>query len=177
MRQAVPSTVMAALIFACAAAAATPATLAEHDKTEIAALAQRYLENCAVKVTTGPQTPGFGVPLTPALAVKLRDHETKLEDARTSSSRQRTRYRAARIETRVDRFDVDQNRRTAVARVQERGELFFERPGTAEATVYGMSHLLTVQRTEDGWVLADVALGYYKHCALLPETQSPTCVS
>lgn len=172
---ATPLIVLAALTTTNVTASATPATLPEPDQAQIAELAQRYLANRAVKVTRGPQTPGFGVPVTPALAAKLRHHETRLEAARTSWSHLRTRYRSAEIESRIERFDVDQNGKTVVAHVLEHGKLYFERPGTALYTSYGLPHLLTVQRTETGWVLADVALKRYKHCGLLPETQSSTC--
>ncbi|MDX8030792.1 hypothetical protein SK803_11250 [Lentzea sp. BCCO 10_0856] len=153
-------------------ASAGPIVLAGPDQRQIAGIAQRYLENRARKVTTGPQTPGFGVPVTPALAAKLDVHEAKLDAARRSPAR--TRYRSAEIKTRVDRFDVDQNRRVVVARVHEHAELNFTDAGTTQYTGYGLPHLLTFNRTNEGWVLADVALGHYKHCALLPETQQPS---
>lgn len=155
-------------------ASATPNVLAEPDRDQIAGIAQRYLENRARKVTTGPQTAGFGVPVTPALAAKLQVHEAKLEAARTSWSPTRTRYRSAEITTHVVRLDVDQNGRAVVAHVHESGELYFARPGTAQFTGYGLPHLLTFTRAAEGWVLADVALGHYKHCTLLPETQLPS---
>lgn len=170
MRSAVVLLVSALLL----GASATPRTLADADQTQIAGIAQRYLENRARKVTTGPQTPGFGVPVTPALAAKLQVHEAKLDAARTSGPLTRTRYLHAEIKTRVDRFDVDQSGRVVVAHVQEHGELHFATPGTAPFTGYGLPHLLTFSRADEGWVLADVALGRYKHCALLPETQQPS---
>ncbi|MGW6936571.1 hypothetical protein ACWGE0_41410 [Lentzea sp. NPDC054927] len=153
-------------------ASATPGTLSEPDRSQIAGIAQRYLENRAQKVTTGPQTPGFGVPVTPALAAKLDVHEAKLDAARRLPAR--TRYRSAEIRTRVDRFDVDQNGKAVVVRVHEHGELYFVDAGTVQYTGYGLPHLLTFSRGNEGWVLADVALGHYKHCALLPETQQPS---
>ncbi len=172
--RAVPVLVLAALT-TLTAASATPPVLDEPDQDRIAALAQRYLQNRAHKVTTGPQTPGFGVPLTPALAEELRTHETKLEAARTSRSHHRARYRSAVVKTRVTRFDV-QHRDLVVAHVAEHGELYFERPGTtAPSTGYGLPHFLTVRRENGGWVLADVALGHHKSCGLLPEPQSATC--
>lgn len=155
-----------------AGASAPPGTLAEPDRSEIAGIAQRYLENRARKVISGPRTRGFGVPVTPALATKLDVHEAKLDAARTSPSR--TRYRSAQIRTRVERFDVDQNGKVAVAHVHEHGELYFASAGTAQYTGYGLPHLLTFTRGNEGWLLADVALGHYKHCALLPETQQPS---
>ncbi|MFD9703662.1 hypothetical protein [Lentzea sp. NPDC059081] len=151
--------------------AATPAALAEQDRGEIAALAQRYLENRARKVTTGEQTPGFGVPVTPALAATLAQHEAKLAAATASS---RTRYRSAVVTTRVDRVDVDQNGRGVVAHVHELGELYFEEAGPVPFTGYGLPHLLTFVRSGERWLLADVAVRPYKHCALLPETQRPS---
>ncbi len=168
-RTAVPLIILAATHVT---ASATPATLAEPDQAQIA---ERYPANRAVKVTRVPQTPGFGVPVTPALAEKLRHHEAGLDAARTSWSHLATRYRSSEIKTRVERFDVDQNGGTVVAHVREHGELYFERPGTALSTGCGLSHLLTAQRTASGWVLADVALKPYKACGLLPETQSSTC--
>ncbi|NKE58964.1 hypothetical protein FXN61_19975 [Lentzea sp. PSKA42] len=153
---------------------ATPRTLADPDRTQIADIAQRYLENRALKITTGPQTPGFGVPVTPALVAKLQIHEAKLDADRTSRSLTRTRYLSAEIRTRVDRVDVDQSGRVVVAHVQEHGELYFATPGTAPSTGYGLPHLLTFSRVDEGWILADVTLGHYKHCALLPETQQPS---
>ncbi|MEU3651045.1 hypothetical protein AB0E59_47350 [Lentzea sp. NPDC034063] len=42
-------------------ASATPVALAEADQGELLGIAQRYLHARAQKVTTGPQTPGFGV--------------------------------------------------------------------------------------------------------------------
>lgn len=171
--KALPSlVVLAALTALTAGASATAPVLPERDWTEISALAQRYLANRAQKVTSGPQTPGFGVPVTPALAAKLRDHEAKLEVARTSWSPQR--YRAAEVTTRVGRLDVH-TRDTAVAHVSERGDLYFQEEIGPLFTSYGLDHLLTVRRENGGWVLADVALGRYQHCRLLPETQSPTC--
>jgi hypothetical protein len=171
MRPAVVLLVSALLL----GASATPRTLVDPDRDQIAGIAQRYLENRARKVTTGPQTPGFGVPVTPALAAKLQVHEAKLDAAaRTSRSLTPTRYLYAVIKTRVDRFDVDQSARVVVAHVQEHGQLYFAAPGTAPFTGYGLPHLLTFSRADEGWVLADVALGHYKHCALLPETQQPS---
>jgi hypothetical protein len=170
MRSAVVLLVSALLL----GGSATPRTLADPDRTQIADIAQRYLENRARKVTTGPQTPGFGVPVTPALAAKLQIHEAKLDAARTSRPLTRTRYLYAEIKTHLDRFDVDQNGRGVVAHVHEHGELYFASPGTASFTGYGLPHLLTFSRADEGWVLADVALGHYKHCTLLPETQQPS---
>lgn len=152
-------------------ASATPVALADADQDEILGLAQRYLAARAQKVTTGPRTPGFGVPVTEALAGKLAVHEAKLTAATASA---RTHYRTAVVETRAVRFDADQTGRTVVARVDERTELYFAEPGPAKYTGYGLHHLLTFTRTAEGWVLADVALGHYKHCALLPETQRPS---
>ncbi|MFJ5993421.1 hypothetical protein [Lentzea sp. NPDC092896] len=152
-------------------ASATPVALAEADQGELLGIAQRYLHARAQKVTTGPQTPGFGVPVTPELATRLAVHEVKLEAARVSA---RTRYRAAVVETRAERWDVDQTGRTVVAHVYEHAELYFAEAGTVPFTGYGLPHLLTFRRTGEGWVLADVALGHYKHCALLPETQRPS---
>ncbi|MGW6448839.1 hypothetical protein [Lentzea sp. NPDC055074] len=152
-------------------ASATPVALATADQGEILGLAQRYLAARAQKVTTGPQTPGFGVPVTEALAGKLAAHEAKLAEATASA---RTRYRAAVVEARAVRFHADQTGRTVVARVDEHTELYFAEPGPVPFTAYGLSHLLTFSRTAEGWVLADVALGHYKHCALLPETQRPS---
>jgi len=152
-------------------ASATPAAPEEPDRSEIAGIAQRYLENRARKVTTGPQTPGFGVPVTAALAAELGVHETKLDAARTSS---RTRYRSAVVSTRVDRLDTDQNGKAVVAHVHEHAELYFEDAGAVPSTGYALPHLLTFVRDAESWVLADVAVGHYKHCALLPETQRPS---
>lgn len=151
-------------------ASATPVALAEADRSQIAGIAQRYLENRARKVTTGPRTPGFGVPVTPVLAAKLEVHEAKIEAARASPTR--TRYRSAEVSTRIDRFDVDQTGRVVVAHVHENTDLYFAGSDAGSFTGYGLPHLLTFSRTGDGWVLADVALGHYKHCTLLPETQS-----
>lgn len=78
------------------------------------------------------------------------------------------------VETRAVRFHADQTGRTVVARVDEHAELYFAEPGSASHTGYGLPHLLTFTRTADGWLLADVALDHYKHCALLPETQRPS---
>lgn len=152
-------------------ASATPAALAAADQDRIAGLAQQYLENRARKVTTGPQTQGFGVPVTAALAAKLDVHEAELQAARASA---RTPYRSARVRTRVDRLDVDRNGKAVVAHVHEHAELHFESPSAVPFTGYGLSHLLTFIRADGGWALADVALGHYKHCALLPETQQPS---
>ncbi|MFD5827153.1 hypothetical protein [Lentzea sp. NPDC060358] len=168
MRSAVVALVPAVLLGASAA----PGALAEPDRGAIAGLAQRYLENRARKVTTGPQTPGFGVPVTPALAAELAVHEAELAAARSSA---RTRYRTAVVSTRLDRVDVDQDGRTAVAHVQELAELHFEAAGAVPFTGYALPHLLTFVKCADGdWVLAEVALRRYEHCALLPETQQPT---
>ena len=113
-------------------ASAGPTVLGDPDQRQIAGIAQRYLENRAQKVTTGPQAPGFGVPVTPALAAKLDVHEAKLDAARRSPTR--TRYRSAEIKTHVDRFDVDQNGKAVVVRVHEHGELYFDDAGTVQYT-------------------------------------------
>ncbi|ANZ38231.1 hypothetical protein BBK82_21335 [Lentzea guizhouensis] len=168
-----PAVVLAALVTSTAAASATPLTLAEPDQARIAALAQTYLQNRAQKVTSAPQTPGFGVPLAPALAATLQTHEVKLEAARASRS-PHSHYRSAVVRTRVARFDV-QTRDMVVAHVHEHGELYFEPPGTPPYTGYGLMHRLTVQRQNGDWVLADVAIERYKACGLLPEPQSVTC--
>ncbi|GHH45850.1 hypothetical protein GCM10017774_47540 [Lentzea cavernae] len=152
-------------------ASAAPVALAEGDRSQILGIAQRYLQNRAQKVTTGPQEPGFGVPVTAALARKLEVHEAKLDAARASAG---TRYRAAVVETRSERFHVDQAGRTVVASLYEHTELHLAEPHAGPSTGYGLPHLLTFDRAGEGWVLADVALGHYKHCALLPETQRPS---
>ena len=172
--RAVPLLVLTALTTLSTAASATPLVPAESDRPQIAALAQRYLENRARKVTTGPQTPGFGVPVTADLAEELRGDEAKFDAARASWSHQRTRYRSAVVQTRVTRLDV-QNRDLVVAHVAERGELYFARPGTVRSTSYSLRHFLTARRENGGWVLADVAIERYKTCGLLPEPQSVTC--
>ncbi|MGZ3142842.1 hypothetical protein ACVDFE_12755 [Lentzea chajnantorensis] len=172
--RAAPLLALAALTALATAASATPLELPGHDRDGIAALAQRYLENRARKVTTGPQTPGFGVPLTPALAAELRTHEEELAAARTSWSHRRTRYRSAVVRTEVTRFDV-QHRDLVVAHVREAGELHFDRPGTVPATGYGLLHHLTVRRENGDWVLAGVAVEHSEACGLLPEPQAVTC--
>ncbi|SDG37205.1 hypothetical protein SAMN05216553_107396 [Lentzea fradiae] len=150
-----------------AGASATPVALADPDRGEIARIAQLYLENRAHKVTTAPQTPGFGVPVTPALAARLAVHEEEL----ASAAAKRTRYRSAVVRTMLRRIDADQNHKIVVAHVHEHGELYFEKPGPVRSTGYGLPHLLTFVRAGEGWVLADVALRPPKHCGLLPEPQ------
>ncbi|MET9225076.1 hypothetical protein [Lentzea sp. NPDC003310] len=150
---------------------AAPVALAESDQGELLAIAQRYLHNRAQKVVNGPQTPGFGVPVTPELAAKLAVHEAKIAAARAKAV---VLYRAAAVTVRAEWFEVGRTGRTVVASVHEGAEMHYSVPGTAPTTSYGLPHLLTFTRSGDGWVLADVALGYYKHCALLPETQQPS---
>ncbi|MFD4643800.1 hypothetical protein ACFWN2_41280 [Lentzea sp. NPDC058436] len=154
-----------------AGASAAPAHLPDDDRSQIAELAHTYLQRRAAKVTDEPQVSGFGVPAAPALATRLAGHEAALGAARASAV---TRYRTAVVRTRAERFHADQTGRTVVARVHEHTELHFAEPSPVPHTAYGLSHLLTFARDGKGWVLTDVALGHYKHCALLPETQRPS---
>jgi hypothetical protein len=154
-----------------AGASATPVQLPDHDRRQITELAHTYLRRRADEVADVPQVPGFGVPVTPELATRLAGHEKKLGEAGASA---RTRYRAAVVSTRAERFHADQTGRVVVARVQEHTELHFAEPSPVPHTAYGLSHLLTSRRAGTGRSLTDVALGHYEHCALLPETHQPS---
>ncbi|USX51391.1 hypothetical protein [Lentzea sp. HUAS12] len=154
-----------------AGASAAPVGLPDQDRSRLEELAHAYLQRRADKVTDAPPAPGFGVPTTPELAARLAGHEVALGTAKAST---RTRYRAAVVRTQAERFHADQTGRVVVARVHEHTELHFAEPGPVPHTAYGLPHLLTFSRSGAGWLLSDVALGHYKHCALLPETQRPS---
>jgi hypothetical protein len=142
------------LIVVLTAASTAPAHLPDHERQQIAELAQRYLQHRADKVTNSPQVAGFGVPTTDALAANLRDDERKLR-ARNAlySSLPGGGYSRAAVSTTLRRLVVDGDG-SVVVHVREVTELHFARTGPVLHSSFSMTTVLIFNRTATGWVLA-----------------------
>jgi hypothetical protein len=153
------------------AASAAPVHLPDHDRRAVADLAQRYLQHRADKVTNGPQTSGFGIPATDALAAELRTDEAKLEARRTRLvSLPGGGYSRAEVQTRLRRVNVAEDG-NVVAHVHELTALYFEGSQAFSHTSYAMTHVLIFERTAAGWTLATATRPPGTKCGMPPETQ------
>lgn len=172
MRPAAPLLLATVLLMAPLGAAAAPADdLSQHDRRQIADLAQRYLERRADKVTNVPQSSGFGIPTTDRMAAELRNDEIKLERRRQRwIARGGAGYSHAQVATELKRVTVA-NDGSVIAHVSERTELYFADSHTFQHTTFGFGHVLIFDRTAAGWALATATLPPRTKCGVPPETQ------
>lgn len=159
------------LIVVLTAASTAPAHLPDHERQQIAELAQRYLQHRADKVTNSPQVAGFGVPTTDALAAGLRGDERKLR-ARNAlySSLPGRGYSRAAVSTTLRRLRVDPDG-SVVAHVREVTELYFARTGPVTHSTFSITTVLVFNRTASGWVLAAAIRPPGTECGMPAETQ------
>ena len=152
-------------------ASAAPGHLAAHDRRQLEQLAQHYLQRRADKVTAVPRTPGFGVPVTRALAAELRVDEAKLDRRRERHEKlPHGGYSRAKVTTELKRTTVDPDG-SVVVHLHEVTDLYFAKSSTFDHTSYGMPHVLVFERGPAGWVLAAATRAPGSKCGLPPETQ------
>ncbi|MFC3893738.1 hypothetical protein ACFOWZ_19870 [Lentzea rhizosphaerae] len=159
------------LIVVLTAASTAPAHLPDHERQQIAELAQRYLQHRADKVTNSPQVAGFGVATTDSLAAGLRDDERKLR-ARNAlySSLPGRGYSRAVVSTTLRRLHVDPDG-SVVVHVREVTELHFARTGSVTHSTFSMTTVLVFDRTATGWVLAAAIRPPGTACGMPAETE------
>lgn len=173
MRPATPLLVATLLLTAPVGAAAAPSgDLPEHDRRQIADLAQRYLQHRADKVTNTPQPPGFGVPTTERMAAELREDEIRLVARRNrylelgGSGFSRTE-----VTTALRRAEVAPDG-SVVVHVQEVTALYYARDDyTYPNTSYSLTHVLVFDRTTAGWALATDTRPPGTSCKVPAETE------
>jgi hypothetical protein len=156
MRSATPLLVATLLLTVLVGAAAAPADdLPEHDRWQIADLAQRYLQHRADKVTNTPQPPGFGVPITERMAAELHDDEIRLVARRNRYLELGgSGFSRAEVRTNLRRAEVAPDG-SVVVHVQEVTELYYARDAyTYRNTSFSLTHVLVFDRTTTGWALA-----------------------